>query len=145
MTASESHQENGEELFSCTLKNVLMDHFVHLLPVYAGESSTQYNPLSIQCGPREDHVQQSHTHSVPGPSQSIIGGGSTMCDLHGEITSQGQFTCPMGEGDPIGAIQPLSVMGLVKQNMVSTLFPMTLVSLISVTHAPSSKRNIRTP
>jgi hypothetical protein len=41
-----------------------------------------------------------------------------MCDLHGKITSQGQFTCPMGEGDPIGAVQPLSVMGWVKRTLV---------------------------
>ena len=103
MSASESLIENGEEMFSCTLKNVLMDHFVHLLPVYAGGASQQYSPLSIQCGPREDHVQQSHTLSVPGPSKSVIGGGSSVCDLHGKMTSKGQLTCPMGEGDLTGA------------------------------------------
>ena len=49
MTAGEDHQENGDDLFSCTFKNVLMDHLVHLLPVYAGEYSPQRNHLSIQC------------------------------------------------------------------------------------------------
>ena len=67
MTAGVGHQENGDDLFSCTFKNVLMDHLVHLLPVYAGEYSPQHNPLSIQCGPQEDPVHQSHTHPVPAP------------------------------------------------------------------------------
>ena len=49
MTASEVHQENVDDLFSYTFKNVLMDHLVHLLPVYAGEYSPQRNHLSIQC------------------------------------------------------------------------------------------------
>jgi hypothetical protein len=98
-----------------------MDHLVHLLPVYAGEYSPQHNPLSIQCGSQEDPVQQSHTHPAPVPFRTNIGDGSITSDLQcmqGPINSQGQFPCPMGEGDPIGAVQPLSAMGWVKQTLV---------------------------
>ena len=44
MTAGEVHQVNVDDLFSCTFKNVLMDHLVHLLPVYAGEYSPSITP-----------------------------------------------------------------------------------------------------
>ena len=40
-----------------------------------------------------------------------------MCDLHGKMTSKGQLTGPMGEGDLAGAIQSPSVLGWVKQHM----------------------------
>jgi hypothetical protein len=117
MSDSESPIENREEMFSCTLRNVLKDHFLHLLPVYAGNAPQQYNPLSIQCGSREEHAQQSHIHSVPGPSKSIRGIGSSMSDLHGKVASKGQLAGPTGEGDLAGAIQSPSVLGWVKQHM----------------------------
>ena len=59
MTAGEDHQVNGDDLFSCTFKNVLMDHLVHLLPVYSGGYCSQPNHLSIQCGQGEDLIPQS--------------------------------------------------------------------------------------
>ena len=57
--ASEDQPENEDDPFSCTFKNVIVDHLVHLLPVYSGGYSSLPNHLSIQCGQGEDLIPQS--------------------------------------------------------------------------------------
>ena len=107
MKAGEDHQENEDDLFLCTFKNVIMDHLVHLLPVYSGGYYSQHNHLSIQCGTQEDPVPQAHTPPAAVPSagqktsiQTNIGDVSITGDppcMQGPINSQGQPPCPMGE------------------------------------------------
>ena len=104
--ASEDQQVDEDDPFSCTLKNVIMDHLVHLLPVYPNGHSSPHNHLSIQCGHQEDPVSQSHTPPAAVPSagqktsiQTNIGDVSITDDLpciQGPINSKGQPPCPMG-------------------------------------------------
>ena len=54
ITDSESHQVGGDDPVSCTFKDVLRDHIVHLLPVSAYKHKTHHVPLCIQCGPQEE-------------------------------------------------------------------------------------------
>ena len=67
MTDSESHQEGGDDPISCTFKDVLIDHLVHLLPVSAYKHPPHHVPLCIQCRPQEEPGCQNPTHPEPAP------------------------------------------------------------------------------